>query len=405
MSDKNRPAIRFKGFDAEWEQRKLGEITEKVLEKNADLQFTETFTNSAEYGIISQKDFFDHSISKMESLNGYYIVRSDDFVYNPRISVTAPVGPINRNKLGRAGVMSPLYTVLRPHNVENIYLDYFFKSTHWHEFMFLNGDSGARSDRFSIKDSTLAYMPIPIPCVSEQKDVGQFFDKLHHLINVTQRKHDKLVSFKKAMLDKMFPKEGCNVPEIRFKGFTGEWEQCKLGDLGDIVTGSTPSTAHTEFYSNDGIPWVTPTDITSNLVSDTAKRLSKEGEKIGRVVPPNTILVTCIASIGKNALLKVKGSFNQQINSLTPNNENDSYFLLTESELWSLQMKQQAAAATMQIVNKTEFSEMKTFVPKKEEQIQIGLYFKNLDHLISLQQKKLDNLKSIKQSLLDKMFV
>lgn len=130
------------------------------------------------------------------------------------------------------------------------------------------------------------------------------------------------------------------------------WEQRKLYELGHIMTGSTPSSAHNEFYSDDGIPWVTPTDITSNLIIDTPKKLSEEGEKVGRVVPANTILVTCIASIGKNALSKVKGSFNQQINSLTPNNENGPYFLLSESELWSLKMKRQAAAATMQIVNK-----------------------------------------------------
>ncbi len=111
-----------------WEQRKLGEISDKVTEKNTGLQYIETFTNSAEFGVISQKDFFDHEISKIGSLHGYYIVRSEDFVYNPRISVTAPVGPINRNKLGRNGVMSPLYTVFRLHEVDNTFLEHFFKS-------------------------------------------------------------------------------------------------------------------------------------------------------------------------------------------------------------------------------------------------------------------------------------
>ena len=105
------PEIRFKGFTDPWEQRKLSDIVEKVTEKNAGLQYIETFTNSAEFGIISQRDFFDHDISKIGSLDGYYVVHNEDFVYNPRISVTAPVGPINRNKLGRTGVMSPLYTV------------------------------------------------------------------------------------------------------------------------------------------------------------------------------------------------------------------------------------------------------------------------------------------------------
>ena len=125
------------------------------------------------------------------------------------------------------------------------------------------------------------------------------------------------------------------------------WEQRKLGELGKIMTGSTPSTSKSEYYAEDGIPWVTPTDINSLIISETSRKLSEEGIKVGRVVPANTILCTCIASIGKNALLTVKGSFNQQINSLTPNNENDAYFadagrLIIEKEKASIGMLQRA---------------------------------------------------------------
>ena len=154
------------------------------------------------------------------------------------------------------------------------------------------------------------------------------------------------------------------------------------------MTGSTPSTSKPEYYSENGIPWVTPTDIAALTISDTPRKLSEEGIKVGRVVPANTILCTCIASIGKNALLMVKGSFNQQINSLTPSAENDSYFLLTESELWSEKMKRMAASGTMQIVNKTEFSELVTMVPSLDEQKIIGFYFRNIDNLITLHQCK-----------------
>ena len=198
------PEIRFKGFTDAWEQRKLSAIADKVTEKNVGLQYIETFTNSAEFGIISQRDFFDHDIAKMSSLGGYYIVRSEDFVYNPRISTSAPVGPINRNKLGRIGVMSPLYTVFRPHDIDTTYLEYFFKSKYWHSFMNFNGDSGARSDRFSIKDSVFFEMPIPIPHIDEQKKIGAFLDKLDSLITLHQRKLEKLKNIKKACLEKMF---------------------------------------------------------------------------------------------------------------------------------------------------------------------------------------------------------
>ena len=180
--------VNKKRITSSWEQRKLSEITDKVTEKNAGLQYVETFTNSAEFGIISQRDFFDHDIAKLGSLDGYYIVKTEDFVYNPRISTSAPVGPINRNKLGRTGVMSPLYTVFRPHDIDTTYLEYFFKCGYWHSFMNFNGDSGARSDRFSIRDNVFFQMPIPIPDIDEQRKIGELLTCLDNLITLHQRK-------------------------------------------------------------------------------------------------------------------------------------------------------------------------------------------------------------------------
>ncbi|RHU95245.1 restriction endonuclease subunit S [Dorea sp. OM07-5] len=219
-----------------WEQRKLNEIADKVSEKNKNNEFSEPFTNSAEQGIISQKDYFDREIVNNENLNGYYIVRNDDFIYNPRISVTAPVGPINRNRLGRNGVMSPLYTVFRTHDIDNLYLEFYFKTTRWHRFMKLNGDSGARFDRFTISSTQFMEMPIPYPTLEEQQKIGEYFESLDHLITLHQRKCEQTKTLKKYMLQKMFPQDGEKVPQIRFEGFTEDWEQRKLGDLVDRVT-------------------------------------------------------------------------------------------------------------------------------------------------------------------------
>ena len=195
------------------------------------------------------------------------------------------------------------------------------------------------------------------------------------------------------------------VPEIRFSGFTDPWEQHKLGDIGTITTGSTPSTSIPDYYSDDGIIWVTPTDIIENITFESARKLSELGQQVGRVVPKNTILITCIASIGKNTMLVNTGSFNQQINGLTPNeNKYEPYFLLTESELWSAQMKKSAAAGTMQIINRTEFSGLETWIPTLNEQKVIGTYFRSLDNLITLHQRKLEKLKTFKKAMLDKMF-
>lgn len=198
------PEVRFSEFDGAWEYRKLGTISDKVTEKNGYMEFTETLTNSAEYGIISQRDFFDHDIAKQDKINGYYIVRPEDFVYNPRISTTAPVGPIGRNKLGRCGVISPLYTVFRLKDVDNSFLEQFFKSSHWHSFMRFNGDTGARSDRFSIKDATFFEMPIPFPKLEEQRRIGQYLAGLDVLISLQEKKLTKLKNIKAGCLEKMF---------------------------------------------------------------------------------------------------------------------------------------------------------------------------------------------------------
>ena len=187
-----------------WEQRKLKEIANKVSEKNKNNEFSEPFTNSAEQGIISQKDYFDREIVNNENLDGYYIVRNDDFIYNPRISVTAPVGPINRNRLGRNGVMSPLYTVFRTHDIDNLYLEFYFKTTKWHRFMKLNGDSGARFDRFTISSTQFMEMPIPYPTLDEQQKIGKYFDSLDRLITLHQRKCNQLQIIRKYMLKNMF---------------------------------------------------------------------------------------------------------------------------------------------------------------------------------------------------------
>jgi type I restriction enzyme S subunit len=198
------PEIRFKGFSGEWEEKELKKISDKITEKNTSVIYSETFTNSAEFGIVSQRDYFDKDISNSNNIGGYYVVQPEDFVYNPRISTFAPCGPIKRNSLGRAGVMSPLYTVFRTKGVNTIFIEYIFQTNLWHTFMFLNGDTGARADRFSIKDSVFFELPLLLPTVNEQTAIGNYFQKLDALINQHQQQITKLNNIKQACLSKMF---------------------------------------------------------------------------------------------------------------------------------------------------------------------------------------------------------
>ena len=288
------------------------------------------------------------------------------------------------------GITSPAYTVFgfsEPEKHDSEYWKYVFTSKSFIRRL-ETVTYGIRDGR-SISYEEFLTLGFVYPSKAEQKAIARYLDKLSDLITLHQRKYDKLTNVKKSMLEKMFPKNGSNVPKIRFKGFTEAWEQRKLGELGTITTGSTPSTSIPDYYSDDGIVWVTPTDICENITFESARKLSDLGQQVGRVVPKNTILVTCIASIGKNTMLGNTGSFNQQINGLTPNeNECDPYFLLTESALWSAKMKSSAAAGTMQIVNRTEFSELKTWLPSLIEQQAISDFFRQLDNLITLHQRE-----------------
>lgn len=407
--DMAKPKIRFKGYTDDWEQRKLNEIADKVTEKNKNNKFSEPFTNSAEQGIISQKDYFDREIVNDENLNGYYIVRKDDFIYNPRISVTAPVGPINRNRLGRNGVISPLYTVFRTHDIDNLYLEFYFKTTKWHRFMKLNGDSGARFDRFTISSTQFMEMPIPYPTLEEQRKIGAYFESLDTLITLHQRKCEETKKLKKYMLQKMFPQNGQTVPEIRFAGFTDAWEQRKLDDWGDFYYGrSCPKWSVTE---NATIPCIRYGEL-----------YTKFGAKIDRVysytnMPPENLRF----SKGTEVLIPRVGEDPMDYNHCTwlsmPdiaigemisvfNTDNNPLFTATMFNA-TLQndfaMRVEGGSVTNLYFEKLKNIEVS--FPSILEQEKIAAYFEDLDHLITLHQHKYEQLQSMKKFMLQNMFV
>lgn len=198
------PKVRFKGFEGEWKTRSLNNYAKKRTEKNVNRIYNVTLTNSAEFGIIDQRQFFDHDISNSENIDGYFVVRDKDFVYNPRISASAPVGPINQNKLGYPGVMSPLYLVFEVKGINHDFLEIYFHTALWHKYMFDNGNSGARFDRLTISDDDFMRMPIPDISLAEQQSIASFFTSLDRQIALHAQRLEKLKQIKAACLDKMF---------------------------------------------------------------------------------------------------------------------------------------------------------------------------------------------------------
>ena len=409
------PKRRFKEFlsAGDWKQRKLSDISTKVTTKNVDVHYTETLTNSAEQGIISQVDFFDKEISNKNNINGYYIVENNDFIYNPRISTLAPVGPINRNKLNRTGIMSPLYTVFRASNIDLDFLEWYFQSNHWYRYMKLNGDSGARADRIAIKDSTFFDMPIKTPVnIKEQVLIGETLEKFNQYITLHQRKLDKLQATKKALLQEMFPEEGQDKPKRRFKGFTDAWEQRKLIDTAKTFIGLV--TTMTENYRDSGTLLIRNSDIKEgqfvfsekpiHLDEEFAEKNKTRRLQIGDVVTVHT------GDIGTSAVIQEKeaGAIGfATINTRTDKRILNPYFLSTyfNTEKHKCYANSVSTGDGRSNYNIKDFNKLVISIPTLDEQEKISALINNINTIITLHQRKLDKLKNLKQAYLNEMFV
>lgn len=195
------------------------------------------------------------------------------------------------------------------------------------------------------------------------------------------------------------------VPKLRFPGFTDDWERRKLGELGKVYTGNTPPTSDMNNWTDDkdGYVWITPTDIDKLVMSDSDRHLSEQGWSKARTIPEQSVLITSIASIGKNAINTVPVAFNQQINAIVPK-ENDAYFILSVMIKNTTRFAALAGQTATAIINKTSFEKFEIVAPNYEEQRQIGSFFQQLDNTITLHQRKLDDLIERKKGLLQKMF-
>lgn len=392
---------------------KLKDIAEKKTTKNIYGLVTETFTNSAENGIISQSDFFDRTITNDKNISGYFIVEPDDFIYNPRISTFAPVGPINRNKLGRSGVMSPLYLVFHTHDVEPEYLEWYFKSNAWHQFMRDNGNTGARSDRFSISDAEFFNMPIPIPPVKVQKAIAKTLTTLDTKVTLEKNEVEKFQNLKSAMLTKMFPKKGENVPEIRFDGFADAWEQRKLSSLcekftdGDWIESEDQSDSGVRLIQTGNVGVAEYLDKPNNkkwISDETFDRLHCE-----EVLPGDILISRLPEPAGRACIMPSLGTkmitaVDCAVVRTSPDVSNKFLVQYLSSQPYFNEVNTCLAGGTRQRISRSNLSNFMVPIPsEKDEQDAIGSVFENLDNLITLHQRKYEKLIDTKKAFLEKL--
>ncbi|MDB6594213.1 restriction endonuclease subunit S [Bifidobacterium longum] len=380
------PAIRFAGFTDPWEQRKLGDIAERVTRKNENNESDLPLTISAQHGLIDQRLFFNAQVASRD-MSGYYLLRQGEFAYNKSTSADSPWGAIKRLTRYEKGCVSTLYICFALLNANPDYLVTYYETNRWHKAVQMIAAEGARNHGLlNIAPDDFFDTMVSLPeSQAEQQTIGAFFSRLDSLITLHQRKYDKLVIFKKSMLEKMFPKDGESVPEIRFAGFTDPWEQRKLGEIVDVCSGRDY-----KHLSKGPIPVYG----TGGYMTSVSEGLSYEEDAIG---------------IGRKGTIDHPYRLNAPFWTVDtlfyslPNQGIDLDFTLCV--FLNVDWKSKDESTGLPSLSKQAINETKIWVPSGAEQRAIGAFFSRLDDLITLHQRKLELLQDIKKSLLDKMFV
>ena len=389
------PKIRFKGFTKDWEQRKLIDYLEVSSEKNRDNRFTkeDVLSVSGEYGIVNQIEFQGRSFAGA-SVSNYGVVENGDVVYTKSPLKSNPYGIIKTNK-GIPGIVSTLYAVYKPKEItDSKFVQIYFElDSRMNSYMHPLVNKGAKNDMKVSAENALKGM-VSFPKKDEQEMISLYFSTIDHLITLHQRKCEQTKKLKKYMLQKMFPQNGAKVPEIRFYGFTYDWEQRKFSELVTIERGGSPRPID-KFITNDenGLNWVKIGDAPEqgNYITQTAEKIRPEGLSKTREVHPGDLILSNSMSFGRPYIMAIDGCIHDGWLAIRDTKKNfDLKFLCTllGTDGMLNQYKAMAAGSTVNNLNKELVGGTTVTFPMVEEQIKIGDYFTTLDHLITLHQRQ-----------------
>lgn len=382
MSKKS-PQLRFEGFTDDWEERKFADFID----------------------VKSGKDYkhLNSGSIPVYGTGGYML------------SVDRALSDIDAIGIGRKGTIDKPYLLKAPFWTvdtlfyavpkQNIDLQFslsIFKKINWKKF---DESTGVPSLSKTVINSVGA----SVPSYEEQQKIGSFFHQLDETIALHQRKLDLLKEQKKGYLQKMFPKNGAKVPELRFAGFADDWEERKLGNLSqDTIGGGTPKTSVTEYWNGE-IPWIQSSDLANDKLYGVLpkKFITEDAVKNSatKLIPANSIAIVTRVGVGKLAFMPYEFASSQDFLSLS-NLQVDcnfgmySIYKMLQRELNNIQ------GTSIKGITKADLLDKETFVPiKVEEQQKIGSFFKQLDDIIDLHQRRLDLLKEQKKGFLQKMFI
>lgn len=398
-----KPEIRFVGFTDTWEQCKFNDVSDIVRGASPrPIKDTKWFDDESEVGWlrisdVTEQDGRIHYLKQRISDAGQEKTR---VLNEPHLllSIAATVGKPVINYV-KTGVHDGFLIFLNPefdHEFMFQWLEMF--RPEWQRY-------GQPGSQVNLNSELVKNKEIMLPNRDEQTKIGDFFKSIDNLITLHQRKYDKLVIVKKSMLEKMFPKEGSNIPEIHFGGFTDAWEQRKLGEISNSFSGGTPSVGNDNFYGGS-IPFIRSGEIQSEktelFITDLAMKNSS-----AKLVEQGDILYALYgATSGEVGISRIDGAINQAILAIKPLKEYNSYFI----SQWLRKEKANIVNTYLQggqgNLSGNIVKELNIKIPQDcNEQKRIGELFENVDNLITLHQRELEKLNNIKKSCLEKMFI
>ena len=408
------PAIRFRGFTDDWEQRKLGEFGKATGGTSIESEFVE----KGNYKVISIGSYSETSKYNDQGLRTNKTPKTESKILNKDdLTMILNDKTAAGNIIGRVLLIDADNSYVYNQRTERIEV---YKEDFEPSFLYqlLNAENirskiikaSQGNTQIYVNWSSISELEYLIPKVkSEQKKIATILNNLDNLITLHQRKLELMKKLKAFFLKNMFPEQGETVPRIRFKGFTGDWEQRKLGDIAEIIGGGTPDTNNKDYWNGD-INWYAPAEIGDQIyVNSSERKITKEGynNSSAKILPVGTVLFTSRAGIGKTAILTREGCTNQGFQSIVPHkNQLDSYFIFSRTKELQNYGEKMGAGSTFVEVSGKQMADMQLMMPSTlKEQQQIGLCLRQIDNLITLHQRKIDQLQTVKKFMLQNLFI
>ena len=391
-----KPKIRFKGYEDDWEQRKLKDYLEVSREKNKTESYgkEDVLSVSGEHGIVNQIEFQGRSFAGVSVAN-YGVVEAGDVVYTKSPLKSNPYGIIKTNK-GKTGIVSTLYAVYKPRmNTNSEFVQIYFElDSRMNSYMHPLVNKGAKND-MKVSDENALKGPVAFPELEEQNAITQYFDKLDRLITLHQRKCEETKSLKKYMLQKMFPENGNCVPKIRFSGFADAWEQRKLSDIYASIGNAFVGTA-TPYYVESGHFYLESNNIKDGQINHNSEIFINDEfyeKQKDKWLHTGDMVMVQSGHVGHAAVIPEEldnSAAHALIMFRHPKEKIEPYFLNYQYQTNKSKKKIEEITTgnTIKHILASDMQEFVVDITNYDEQQRIGWYFSNIDHLITLHQRK-----------------